>query len=82
MLAIACIVVALIEHETEPTVAFGALDRDAAVTQPNIAPWPIAAAVLVALGTALAPSPKVTTSTRPPPPCSSSDPLYAAFAFA
>ena len=54
VLAIVCIAAALVEHESKPTAAFGALDRDAvAVTRPHIVPWLVAAAVLVALGTGL-----------------------------
>ncbi len=54
VLAIGCIAVALIEHETASTTAFGALDRaTVSVARPAIAPWLVAAAVLVVVGTAL-----------------------------
>jgi hypothetical protein len=54
LLALVCIVVAAVRDRTEPRVVFGALDREGAViSQPNLLPWLIAAAALVALGTAL-----------------------------
>lgn len=52
---LACIVIALVKHETEPPGVFGALDRPDGfvLVEPNIVPWLIAATVLIVVGTGL-----------------------------
>lgn len=54
LLAIACVAVAAVKHETADISLFGALDRNPIVIgEPNITPWLVAAIVLVAIGTVL-----------------------------